>query len=301
MGTAAPNALKDLYGRISARMAANPEMDLDTLRNMLDSLHVLASEPTDVTYQEVDAGGVPAIWAKPAGAAADRVIVYAHGGGCVTGSMHSHRKLAAHLAKAAGVTAIVLDYRLAPEHPFPAQIEDLLTVHRWLRGQGIGPEHTATAGDSAGGNLAIATVLKLREVGEPLPAAIVAISPWLDMEHTGATMQSNADSDSLVSHAVSAMMATMYLGAVAPTDPLANPLYADLAGLPPVFACAGDAETLQDNAERFAERARAAGVDVVLEIAPGQQHVYLFMAGKAKQADATIGNAADWLRPKLGL
>jgi epsilon-lactone hydrolase len=301
MGTAAPNALKDLYGRISARMAANPEMDLDTLRNMLDSLQVLASEPTDVTYQEVDAGGVPAIWAKPAGAAADRVIVYAHGGGCVTGSMHSHRKLAAHLAKAGGVTAIVPDYRLAPEHPFPAQIDDLLTVHRWLRGQGIVPEHTATAGDSAGGNLAIATVLKLREVGEPLPAAIVAISPWLDMEHTGATMQSNADSDSLVSHAVSAMMATMYLGAVAPTDPLANPLYADLAGLPPVFACAGDAETLQDNAERFAERARAAGVNVVLEIAPGQQHVYLFMAGKAKQADATIGNAADWLRPKLGL
>jgi epsilon-lactone hydrolase len=195
----------------------------------------------------------------------------------------------------------VPDYRLAPEHPFPAQIDDLLTVHRWLRGQGIVPEHTATAGDSAGGNLAIATVLKLREVGEPLPAAIVAISPWLDMEHTGATMQSNADSDSLVSHAVSAMMATMYLGAVAPTDPLANPLYADLAGLPPVFACAGDAETLQDNAERFAERARAAGVNVVLEIAPGQQHVYLFMAGKAKQADATIGNAADWLRPKLGL
>jgi acetyl esterase/lipase len=121
------------------------------------------------------------------------------------------------------------------------------------------------------------------------------------MEQNGATMQSNADSDSLVSHGVSAMMATMYLGATAPTEPLANPLYADLAGLPPVFACAGDAETLQDNAERFAERAREAGVDVELEIAPGQQHVYVFMAGKAKESDSTIGHAADWLRPKLGL
>ena len=301
MGTAAPNALKDLYDQMSARMAANPEMDIDTLRNMLDSLHVLATEPTDVTYEEVDAGGVPAIWARPLGAATDRVVVYAHGGGCVTGSMHSHRKLAAHLAKAAGVTAIVPDYRLAPENPFPAQIDDMLAVHRWLRERGVAAEHTATAGDSAGGNLSIATVLKLRELGEPLPAAIVAISPWLDMEQTGATMQSNADSDSLVSHGVSAMMATMYLGAEAPTDPLANPLYADLSGLPPVFACAGDAETLQDNAERFAERAREAGVDVVLELAPGQQHVYVFMAGNAKESDATIANAADWLRPKLGL
>jgi len=301
VGTAAPNALKDHYDKISARMGANPEMDLDTLRDMLDQLHVLAAEPTEVTYEDVDAGGVPAIWAKPIGAATDRVIVYAHGGGCVTGSSHSHRKLAAHLAKAAGVTALVVDYRLAPEHPFPAQIEDLVAAHRWLRGQGYAPERIATAGDSAGANIAVTTVLKLRELVEPLPAAIVGFSPWLDMENVGASMESNAGSDSLVSRAVSEMMASLYLGEAAPTEPLANPLYADLAGLPPVFLCAGDAETLQDNAERFAEKARTAGVEVTLEIQPGQQHVYPFMAGKSKEADASIANAGDWLRSRLGL
>lgn len=301
MGTAQPNALKDHYERIAGRMAADPEMGLDTLRDMLEELHVRAAEPTDVTYEDVDAGGVPAILAKPAGAARDRVIMYAHGGGCVTGSSHSHRKLAAHLAKAAGTYALVVDYRLAPENPFPSQIEDMVAAYRWLRANGYGAEHTATAGDSAGGNLAISTALKLRELGEALPAAVISFSPWLDMENLGKTLETNADSDALVSRAVSEMMATMYLGEASPAEPLANPLHADVTGLPAVFVSAGDAETLLDNAERFVDQARSAGVDATLEIQPGQQHVYQFMAGKAKEADATIANAAEWLRPRLGL
>jgi len=301
MGVAQENSLKRYYGQVSARMAANPAMDLDSLRDMLDSLHVLASEPVDVSYEDVDCDGVSAILAKPAGAASDRVIVYTHGGGCVTGSSHSHRKLAAHLAKAAGVHVLVVDYRLAPEHPFPSQIDDLLVVHRWLRRKGYAAAHTATAGDSAGGNLAITTVLKLRELGEALPAAIVGFSPWLDMECVGKTMETNADSDALVSRGVSEMMSAMYLGDVARNEPLANPLYADLAGLPPMYLSAGDAETLQDNAERIANRARAAGVDVTLDIKPGQQHVYPFMAGRSPEADATIADAGAWLRTRLGL
>jgi len=301
MGTALPNALKDSYTEMSARMAANPEMDIATLRNMLDSLALLAAEPTDVTYQDVDAGGVSAILATPAGASTEHILVYAHGGGCVTGSAASHRKLAAHVAKAAGVQAIIPDFRLAPEFPFPAQIEDLVAVHKWLRARGYRPENTATAGDSAGGNLSVTTVLKLRELGEPLPAAILGFSPWLDMENLGKTMESNADSEALVSRDVSELMVTLYLGETSRTEPLANPLYADLAGLPPVFVSAGDAETLQDNAERFHDKARDAGVDVTLEIQPGQQHVYLFMAGKSTEADTTIANAGRWLRDRLGL
>jgi acetyl esterase/lipase len=300
MGTAHANALKDRYDQFSARMAANPEMDVAGLRDMLDSLSVLAAEPTDVTYSDVDAGGVPAILATPLDAAADRVIVYSHGGGCVTGSSHSHRKLAAHLAKAAGTHALVVDYRLAPEHPFPAQIEDLVTAHRWLRSGGYSPEHTATAGDSAGANLAITTVLKLRELGEPLPAAIIAISPWLDMEHLGKTLESNADSDSFISRDVSEMCASLYLGDTPRDEPLANPLRADLAGLPPMFVCVGEAEALLDNAERITERARAAGVDVTLDVQAGQQHVYPFMAGRSKEADATIADAGAWVRQRLG-
>ncbi|HEY1968840.1 MAG TPA: alpha/beta hydrolase [Pseudonocardia sp.] len=299
MGTAQANALKDRYDQFSARLAANPEMDVDALRNMLDSLGVLAAEPTEVTYADVDAGGVPAILATPLDAASDQVIVYSHGGGCVTGSAQSHRKLAAHLAKAAGTHALVVDYRLAPEHPFPAQIEDLVTAHRWLRANGYAAEHTATAGDSAGANLAITTVLKLRELGERLPAAVIAISPWLDMEHLGKTLESNADSDSFISREVSEMCASIYLGETRRDEPLANPLHADLAGLPPMFVCVGEAEALLDNAERIADRARAAGVDVTLEVQAGQQHVYPFMAGRSKHADASIANAAGWLRPRI--
>ncbi|MEU2004858.1 alpha/beta hydrolase [Rhodococcus sp. NPDC019627] len=301
MSTTVPDALKESYTAISARMAANPEMDIATLRNMLDSLESLAAEPTDVTYEDVDAGGVPAILATPNGASKDHILVYAHGGGCVTGSAASHRKVAAHVAKAAGVRAIIPNFRLAPEFPFPAQIDDLIAVHRWLRANGYRPENTVTAGDSAGGNLSITTVLKLRELGEPLPAAIMGFSPWLDMENLGKTMESNADSEALVSREVSELMASLYLGDTARTEPLANPLHADLAGLPPVFVSAGDAETLQDNAERFHDKARAAGVDVTLEIQRGQQHVYLFMAGKSEEADTTIANAGRWLRERLGL
>lgn len=300
MGIAQDNALKDLYTEFAVRMAAEPPMDLAGLRDMLDGLQVLAAEPDDVTYADVDAGGVHALLITPAGARTDRVIVYAHGGGCVTGSSASHRKLAAHLAKAAGTRALVPDFRLAPENPFPAQLEDLVTVHRWLRSQGYAPQATAVAGDSAGGNLSISTVLKLRELGEPLPAAIVAFSPWLDMEVAGQTMVSNADSDVLISPEVSGMMAGMYLGEAAANSPLANPLHADLTGLPPLFASAGDAETLLDNAQRIVEQARAAGVDATLELQAGQQHVYPFMAGRSKEADETIANAAGWLKDRFG-
>ncbi|MFJ6263268.1 alpha/beta hydrolase [Rhodococcus erythropolis] len=300
MGTAQPNALYDLYTQMGVRMAAEPPMDLPTMRDMLEGLAGLAAEPNDVTYADVDANGVHAILITPAGARTDQMIVYAHGGGCVTGSSASHRKLAAHLAKAAGTQAIVPDYRLAPENPFPAQIEDLITVHHWLRDQGYAPEATAVAGDSAGGNLSISTAVRLRELGEPLPAAIVAFSPWLDMEVTGDTMKTNADTDALISPEVSGMMASMYLGETEPTNASANPLYADLTGLPSLFAAAGDSETLLDNAQRIVERAREAGVEATLEESPGQQHVYPFMAGRSKEADETISNAGKWLKAKLG-
>jgi acetyl esterase/lipase len=301
MATALRTALFDLFAKITDRMRANPDMDLEQVRFLLEECGTMASEPTEVTYEEVDAGGVPSILIRPLAAASDRVIVYTHGGGCVTNTAASHRKLAGHLAKAAGVHALVVDYRLAPENPFPAQIEDTLKAHGWLRENGYRPEHTATAGDSAGGNLAITTVLKLRELGEALPAATIAFSPWVDMENIGETMKTNAESDALVQRDLSANMAGLYLGEASATNPLANPLYADLTGFPPVFVSAGGAETLLDNATRFVERAQAAGVDTTYEEVAGQQHVYQFMAGRSADADRTITNVAAWLRPHLGL
>lgn len=301
MGQAVINAVYKQFAKISDRIRANPNMELEHLRFLLEELHVLTAEPTDVTYEEVDAGGVPAIFARPIGAAADRVIVYTHGGGCVTNSAQSHRKLAAHIAKAAGVHSLVLDYRLAPEHTFPAQIEDAIAAHRWLRGRGYTPAHTATAGDSAGGNLAITSVLKLRDLGEPLPAAVIAISPWLDMEARGESFETNADSDVLVSRELSLNMSGTYLGNASRSDPLANPLHANLAGFPPVFVTVGDAEALMADGEHFAQRAKAAGVASELEYGRGQQHIYQIMAGRSSEADASVAAMAAWLRPRLGL
>ena len=296
------DALRELYASWTERAAANPDMDLATMRDIYEAAHTLAAEPEGVSYRDVEANGVRAMWVIPEGAPEDAVIVYTHGGGCSVMSMHSHRKLAGHLAKAAGARVLNLDYRLAPEHPYPAQLEDARAAYRWLLDQGIDPKRIATAGDSAGANLATTLALALRDAGEQPPAAIVAFSPWYDMEHKGQTLETNAATDALVSRPVVEMMAQMFLGETgSPTDPLTNPLYADPSGLPPIYITAGGSETLLDNGQRFAELARAAGVDVTIEVTPDMQHVFPFMAGRSPQADAAIAAAGSFLRRHLGL
>jgi acetyl esterase/lipase len=301
MASTQSDYLKDLYSRWAVRMGAEPPMELDGLRDMLEAWHLATVEPTGVTYEEVDAGGVPAIFCTPQGCAEDRVIIWTHGGGYVVGSMHSHRKVAAHLAKAAGTRALVIDYRLAPEHPHPAQVTDAVTSYRWLLDQGVRPDHIATTGDSAGGGLCTSRVLKLRDEGDPLPAAIMPISPWYDMEGKGETLETRADVDVLVQRDVLLNMAMMFLGESPASDPLANPLYADPRGLPPMLIQVGDHETLLDDAHRFARLAADAGVDVTVEVEPEMQHVFHFLAGRAPEADAAIARMAAWVRPKLGL
>ena len=189
---------------------------------------------------------------------------------------------------------VITDYRLAPEHPFPAAIEDSVAVYRSLLAERGGKGRILIAGDSAGGNLAIATTLKLRELGEPLPAGIIAFSPWLDMEHTGEAIETNAGTDTLVNRAMLEGLAATYLGGASPTDPLANPLKADLAGLPPVYLNAGSSEALLSDTIRFAEAAEAAGVSVTMSIAEGMQHVFPCLAGRAKVADDELARIAQW-------
>ena len=302
MPTTESDALRAHFQSMADRATANPEMELWALRAMLEELQQRTAEPTGVTYEEVDAGGRPALWCIPVDGADDRAILYTHGGGFALGSMDSHRKLAGHLAGAAGVRALVLDYRLAPEHPFPAQLEDAVAAFRWLLDQGFDAGHIATAGDSAGANLATSVALKLRDEGAATPAAIVAFSPWYDMEVSGTTVDTNAATDAFVQRPVLLGMAGMYLGEHGSAkDPLASPLYADATGLPPIYLTAGDHETLQNDAERFADIARNDGVDVTLEISEGMQHIFPIMAGRAREADEAIAGAARWLRPKLGL
>lgn len=294
------DALRLHFSSFTERLAANPDADLATIRRMLDELQVRSAEPTQVTYEEVMAGDQPAILCTPSQRSATGAVLYLHGGGFIGSSMHTHRKLGGHLARLLGAPVLVLDYRLAPEAQFPAPLDDAAAALKWLEGQGYARESIALAGDSAGGNLAVSLALRLRDQGEPRPAGIVAFSPWIDLACVGETFESNAAKDAFVQRPVTENMAALYLGDVATTDPAANSLHADLTGLPPLFVAYGDQETLQSDAERLAERARAAGVDVTTELAEGMQHVYILMVGRAPEADATVANAAAWLSSVWG-
>ncbi|MDO8177857.1 MAG: alpha/beta hydrolase [Undibacterium sp.] len=291
------NFLRALYQSWSDRMAGNPAMTLADLRSLFDEWHQPTMEPEGVTYKSEVVAGVESIWAFPAGVDAAKIILYTHGGGFAVGSAASHRKLAAHLAKHLGVIALVIDYRRAPEHPFPAQIEDATAVYRELLARGFKPENITTSGDSAGGNLAIATALKLREDGIALPGAVIAFSPWLDMEHIGKTLESNHATDALVSKAVLEGMSGMFLGENGSrSNPLANPLKADYKGFPRMYLNVGSQETLLDNATDLARLANAAGVNVTLSVVEGMQHVFPILAGRAVEADDELSRIAHWFK-----
>lgn len=289
--------LEHLYADWSQIMASNPELPMRLLRSVFEEWHQPAREPEDVTYEEETIGGVPGIWALPHGANRSKVLLYTHGGGFAVGSASSHRKLAAHVARALGATALVVDYRRAPEHPHPAQVEDGVAVFTALTERGVAPANITTIGDSAGGNLAVAIPLALREQGKAMPGRIIAFSPWLDMENKGRTLTTNDATDALITVELLEGMTAGVLGdSVDPTNPLANPLYADLAGLPPLYINAGSVESLVDNATRLADRAQQAGVDVTLSIVEDMQHVFPCLAGRAPEADEEIRKIAGWYR-----
>ncbi|MFW3385574.1 UNVERIFIED_CONTAM: alpha/beta hydrolase [Kocuria sp. CPCC 205274] len=291
------DVLRDLYADWSQIMADTPEMSMRLFRAVFDEWHQPTVEPEDVTYREDTVGGVPGIWCLPQGADESQVLLYTHGGGFAVGSAASHRKLAAHVAQRLGAVSFVLDYRRAPEHPHPAQVEDGVAVFDALVASGAAPRDITTIGDSAGGNLAIAIALALKEQGKQMPGQVIAFSPWVDMENKGETLVTNNETDALITRELlEGMIAGVLGGSVDPRTPLANPLYADFSGFPRLYLNAGSVESLVDNAHRVDERARAAGVDVTLNVAEGQQHVFPFLAGRSEVADQELTRVADWYR-----
>jgi monoterpene epsilon-lactone hydrolase len=295
---AGAEALRELYADWADIIATTPGLTTRLFRSIFDEWHQPTREPEDVTYREETVGGVPGIWTLPIGADPTKVLLYTHGGGFAVGSAASHRKLAAHVAKALGVTAFVLDYRRAPEHPHPAQVQDGVAVFTALTERGVAPADITTIGDSAGGNLAVAIALALREQGAPMPGGVVAFSPWLDMENRGETLVTNDATDALITVPLLESMIAGVLagGEIDPRTPLANPLHADLTGLPRLSVNAGAVESLVDNATRLAEQAAAAGVDVTLSVVDGMQHVFPCLAGNAHEADTEIAAIAAWYR-----
>jgi len=294
--------LKTLYRDWVATMQADPDMPLEELRRRFEHLGDVTGEPGGVDYIETDAGGVPALWAIPKGCEQTRVLLCAHGGGYVVCSMYTHRKMYAHVAKAIGCRALIVDYRRAPENIHPGPVDDMVTSYRWLLDQMVESRHVALIGDSAGGGLAVTTILRAREKGLPLPAATMPLSPWLDMDAKGETFETNKERDLLVSRDVIAVMSNLFLGEGGNRDdPLANPLHGDLRGFPPIYIQVGADETLLADSRSLAELARRSDVDVTLEIVPEMQHIFQVLAGAAPEADAAITKLVQWVRPRLGL
>ena len=293
--------MDDLYREWQGKLSGS-DMPLDQLRELFDGWGDLSSMPQGVQFREATIAGVPGVWAIPDNADQSRVVICCHGGGFVVGSSKSHRKMYGHLAKAVGCPTFTMDYTRAPENPHPGIVEEAVAVYGKLLEQGFKPGHIATTGDSAGGNLCTTMILYARHKGLPLPAACAPLSPWYDMEGKGESMKTNADKDLLVAPGVLEGMSAAFLGEKGSrTDPFANPLYADLKGFPPTLVQAGAYESLLSDSERFVERARAAGVEVELQVFPEMQHVFQFMAGNAPEADDAIAKIAAFLRPRLGL
>ena len=252
--------------------------------------------PPEVKVERVNAPTAPAEWLRPPSAAPGRVVLYLHGGGYVIGSPRSHRHLAAAIGGAAGASALLLDYRLAPEHPFPAAVEDATAAYRWLLDQAIAPGHIVIAGDSAGGGLTVATLLALREARVPLPAAGVCISPWVDLTCGGASYATKADAGPIVRRAGVEQMAQAYLGATPPRTPLASPLFADLRGLPPLLIHVGTDEVLLDDAVQLADRVKAAGVDATLEVYDHMIHVWHWFLPMLDEAQTAVDGIGGFVR-----
>jgi monoterpene epsilon-lactone hydrolase len=261
------------------RSRPGPETpDVAEVRARFEKMGEFLGGAPDGKCEKVDAGGVPAEWVTAPGCDPMRAVLYLHGGGYVIGSINTHRRLAYDISAASGARVLVIDYRLAPEHPFPAAIEDAATAWRWLLQQGFAPSRLAIAGDSAGGGLTLATLVNLRDRKLGLPACAVAISPWVDLEGVGTSITARAAQDPMVQKDGLLWMAGLYLNGKDAKTPLAAPLHAELKGLPPILVQVGTAETLLDDATRIAEKLHAAGVDVRLAIWPNMLHVFPLFA-----------------------
>jgi monoterpene epsilon-lactone hydrolase len=282
-------------------LAARPRItDLNERRKAFDMNARSFPVGADVVVEPTDAGGVRAEWTTTPDADRSRAVLYCHGGGYVFGSLDSHRHLAVEVGRVARSRVLALDYRLAPEHPFPAPVEDAVAAYRYVLGLGIAPRDIAIAGDSAGGGLVVAAMVAIRDAGLPLPACGWCISPWVDMEAIGTTMETKAHADPTVQRETIREIATAYLGGADPRSPLASPLYADLRGIAPLFIQVGAAETLLDDAVRLAGVAGHADVPVRLDIWPEMIHVWhLFhpLLGAGKRA-IEVGGA--FLRGAMG-
>jgi acetyl esterase/lipase len=292
----------DLIGQTTASTLDEATLPAAELRARMEAMVGALPLIDGTTVEPLDVDGVPAEWVRPATVAApDACILYLHGGGYVIGSCNTHRPLASHLAARTGLPVLLVDYRLGPEHVFPAAVDDAVTAYAWLLARRFEPGRVVVAGDTAGGGLTLATLLALRDREIALPALAVPISPWTDLTLSGDSMTSMADRDPMVKREGLQRMADWYVGDGDAGAPLVSPLFGDLHGLPPLLIHVGEVETLRDDAVRFAERARAAGVDVTLEVWPEMIHVWHVFGAAVPESEAAVTRVAEFITQRLGV
>jgi monoterpene epsilon-lactone hydrolase len=269
-------------------------------RKRLDDVGSVCPVADDVKITSVDVNGVPGEWSIIPSSDPSRVLMFFHGGGYCSGSIVSHRRLVSEAGRAAGVRTLAIAYRLAPEHPFPAAYDDVLTAWRFLRDQNIAGAHIAIGGDSAGAGLALALIGRLRDAKEELPGCAWLISPWTDLTMSGSTLSSKEAVDPLIHKQYLIELADAYLPAgMDRKDPRVSPLYADLKGFPPVLIQVGSAETLLDDATRFAAVAGAADVRVTLEIWPQMIHAWPLWNARLEPGRRALASAGAFIRQYL--
>jgi monoterpene epsilon-lactone hydrolase len=275
------------------------ELDVERERADVESMAKMFKPLGPIRCKPVSANNVPAEWILPLGVPPARVILFLHGGSFNSGSIVSYRTLAGNVALAAEARSLLLGYRLAPEHPFPAAIEDALAAYQWLLAQGVDPRQLVVAGDSAGGTLVLALLVQLRDKRQPLPAAAVCLSPAPDLTFSSESWTFNARKDLMLDARKERKSVEIYLKGANPRGPLASPTFADLSGLPPLLIQVGSHELLLSDAERLAEKAKAAGVDITLEVWPGMQHEWQFAANFLPEGRRAIARVGEFVKAKV--
>jgi acetyl esterase/lipase len=258
-------------------------------------LETVGTMPVGVEIETTDVDGLSAIWCRPKNASRDTVVLYFHGGGYVLQSANSHRKLTSHLAHESGCNVLSVNYRLSPENPHPAPVNDAMLAYQWLMTQGFASS-IVVSGDSAGGGLTLALLLAAKRDGVAQPAGAVVFSPWVDLVGTGESMDSKANVDLMVNKHALGMMAALFLNGAPATDPYAAPLYGDFVGVAPLYIQVGGDETLLDDSTRVAAKAAHAGVSVLLEVFPEMQHVFQAAVGMIPEASAAVAKAGRWIQ-----
>lgn len=294
MASPQAEAMIEAMRQLSASLDTTPT--LEQQRAGGDMFGAMTGEPDAVGFTETTTGGVPTVTATPEGVEGGPTVLYFHGGGFVACSAHTHQRLGGHLATASGGRVVLVDYRLAPEHPFPAALEDAVAAYEGLLADGVSPGRVVFAGDSAGGGLVLTALLSLRDSGVEMPAAAITMSVYGDATMSGATYEANAERDLLVSKGSAEVSWSAYLsGGTDPRDPLVSPVFGDLSGLPPLLLQVGGEECLLDDTRMVATAGERDGVDVHLDVWPEMQHVFQVAAGNMPEADEALARAARFI------